>query len=81
MVLLAIIKNIALEKVKIQLTPAQSTQLAVVGALFIIGGFILQYFPPSSATTPEKESSEANPTLSFLETQLAQLTALPSATV
>ena len=80
MVLLAIIKNIALEKVKIQLTPAQSTQLAVVGVLFIIGGFALQYFPPSSATTPEKESSEANPTLSFLETQLAQLTALPSAT-
>lgn len=80
MVLLAIIKNIALEKVKIQLTPAQSTQLAVVGVLFIIGGFALQYFPPSSAATPEKELSEANPTLSFLETQFAQLTALPSAT-
>ncbi|MFN8382642.1 MAG: SH3 domain-containing protein [Anaerolineales bacterium] len=81
MVLLAIIKNIALEKVKIQLTPAQSTQLAVVGALFIVGGFILQYFPPSStSSTIVKETSEVNPTLSFLETQLAQMTASPSIT-
>lgn len=74
MVLLAIIKNIALEKVKIQITPAQSMQLAIVGALFIAGGFVLQYFPPSVDSNSETGMVDINPTLSLLQTQLAQST-------
>ncbi len=80
MVLLAIIKNIALEKVKIQLTPSQSVQLAIVGVLFIIGGFVLQYFPPSADSANGNDSADINPTLSFLETQVAQPTISPNAT-
>lgn len=70
MVVIAIIRNIALEKVKIQLTSSQSIQLAVVGVLFIIGGFVLQYFPPSSANTPE--NVDVYSTLYALQTQMAQ---------
>lgn len=73
MVIVAIIRNITLEKAKIQLTPSQSIQLAVVGVLFIVGGFVLQYFPPGS---PEKEPVEAEvySTLYALQTQVAQPT-------
>jgi len=73
MIVVAIIKNIALEKVKIQLASSQSIQLTVVGVLFILGGFILQYFPPAS---PEKVpvDAEVYSTLYALQTQVAKPT-------
>jgi hypothetical protein len=72
MVVVAIIRNIALEKVKIQLTASQSIQLAVVGVLFIGGGFALQYFPPNS---PEESANiDVYSTLYALQTQAAQPT-------
>ena len=72
MVIIAIIKNIALEKVKIQLTSSQSIQLAVVGVLFIIGSFSLQYFPPNSPAAPT--DADVYSTLYVLQTQIAQPT-------
>ena len=71
MVIVAIVKNIALEKVKIQLTGSQPSQLAAVGALFIIGGIALQYFPPGdSVATPT--DVEVYSTLYALQTQVAK---------
>lgn len=69
MVIVAIIRNIALEKVKIQLTSSQSVQLGVVGVLFIIGGILLQYFPPGTpGATPT--DVEVYSTLYALQTQV-----------
>lgn len=70
MVIVAIIKNIALEKVKIQLTPSQSGQLALVGVLFIIGGIALQYFPPG-ASGQAPADVDVYSTLYSLQTQAA----------
>lgn len=68
MVIVAIIRNIALEKVKIQLTSSQSMQLMVVGVLFIIGGIALQYFPPGASDVPPTDV-EVYSTLYALQTR------------
>lgn len=73
MVIVAIIRNIALEKVKIQLTSSQSVQLVVVGVLFIVGGITLQYFPPSTSETPPADV-EVYSTLYALQTQSVRST-------
>lgn len=73
MIIVAIIKNIALEKVKIQLTGNQPGQLAAVGVLFILGGIALQYFPPGGAVESPAEV-EVHSTLYALQTQVAKPT-------
>lgn len=74
MVILAIIRNISLEKVKIQLSPGQAAMLAVVGMLFVIGGFTLQYFPPGSSGENTADVGVYS-TLYALQTQAAIPTA------
>lgn len=70
MVILAIIRNISLERVKIQLSPSQAVMLAVVGVSFVIGGFTLQYFPPGNSGE-DTTDVDVYPTLYALQTQAA----------